>query len=403
MRLKVRPEDFLVRELLSFDPDPNGEHYVHLLHKEKIDTLSALTQVARETGVARKDIAFAGLKDRQGITEQWISVRGRRIDLRRKGLMVAFRGRAARPITSKQSQGNAFRIVLRELTPADVGHIERSVEHLAVDGFSNYFDDQRFGSVRHGQGLVLRDLLHGDYEAALRGIVAAPSPRAITGDVKLKRFLAQHWGDWQACAAVARGPMYRRVFTALVRDPGDFRGALLALPERLKLIHTFAYQSYLWNRSVSRWLKGVLPRQSLRELRTVLGRLRTWSHLGAAVGARLRSASTPLFGIGFADAEPSFRAAVDAVLRREQIGIDDCAAHALAGFEMRAEPRPALVVPTGLRLEKAARGGKDGDQLTLHFSLPRGSYATMLIKCLTARPWQRRHRPPGRPDRGGER
>ena len=38
MRIKVIPEDFRVRELLDFESDEQGEHYVHLLHKEKLST-----------------------------------------------------------------------------------------------------------------------------------------------------------------------------------------------------------------------------------------------------------------------------------------------------------------------------------------------------------------------------
>jgi hypothetical protein len=82
--------------------------------------VQALTEVARITGVPRSEIAFAGLKDRQGVTEQWISVRRKRLDVRRSDLQVTFVGRAKKPITSKQSSGNAFEIVLRELEEQDV-------------------------------------------------------------------------------------------------------------------------------------------------------------------------------------------------------------------------------------------------------------------------------------------
>ena len=33
------------------------------------------------------------------------------------------------------------------------------------------------------------------YERALQQLIATPSPRAITGDVKLKEALQRHWGD----------------------------------------------------------------------------------------------------------------------------------------------------------------------------------------------------------------
>ncbi|MEZ5965578.1 MAG: tRNA pseudouridine(13) synthase TruD [Planctomycetota bacterium] len=387
MRLKVRPEDFRVRELLQFEEDPRGEHYVHLLRKEKLDTVQALTEVSRVCGVSRRDIAFAGLKDRQGVTEQWISVRGRRLDLRRRDLQVVFFGRASKPITSKQSAGNAFEVVLRELRQGDVERLQARVASARESGFPNYFDDQRFGNVKHGQGFILRDVLKGDYDAALRSLIAEPSPKAITGDVKLKRILRAKWGDWDACAAIARGPAFRRVFGILQRG-GDAREALAALPPRTKLIHAYAFQSYLWNRALSRWLRLELTQAQQSEVWTVLGRLRAWSKLPAAKVERIERMEAPLFAGDLAGGEPSFRAALDAVLRREEVTVADCVRAELPGLELKTELRKALVVPGDLRLA-GPRPDKHGHGLAmkLSFSLPRGAYATMLVKCLTASKW----------------
>jgi tRNA pseudouridine13 synthase len=397
MRLKVRPEDFRVRELLEYEDDPRGEHYVHLLRKEKLDTVQALTEVARACGVARSDIAFAGLKDRQGVTEQWISVRGRRLELRRRDLQVVFRGRTNRPITSKQSSGNAFEIVLRGLRQRDVERLRARLPNLHESGFPNYFDDQRFGNVKHGQGFILRDVLAGDYESALRKLIAEPSPKAITGDVKLKRILRHKWGDWDACDAIARGPAFRRVF-AILKSGGDFKAALAALPTRTKLIHAYAYQSYLWNRALSRWLRLELTPAQQTEVWTVLGRLRSWSKLPAAKVARLQRMEAPLFAGDLAGGEPSFRAALDAVLRREEVTVGDCDRAALPGLELKTELRPALLIPGDVELQ-GPRPDKHADGLAvkLSFTLPRGAYATMLIKCLTASRWGTERRSRGEP------
>lgn len=400
MRLKVKPDDFRVRELLDYEQDPRGEHYVHRLRKEKLDTLQALTELARVTGVSRSDIAFAGLKDRQGVTEQWISVRGRRLEYRRRDLEVTFDGRAREPISSKQSRGNAFEIVMRELGDEELDSLQERLLDIRATGFVNYFDDQRFGCVRHGQGFILRDVLRGDYESALRALIATPSPKAITGDVKLKRILRDKWGDWEVCASVARGPSWQRVFNVLLRNERDFKGALAALPERQKLIHAFAYQSYLWNRALSRWLRMEVPRESAAEIWTVLGRLRAWRRLPPGKAARVAGIDAPMFGVGLAGGEPSYRAALDAVLRREEVTVQDCEEHGLPGLQLRTELRPTVVIPEDVRLGRVQRERTSRSlAATLAFSLPRGAYATMLIKCLTSEPWgsaQRRDRPAGR-------
>ncbi len=93
MHLKYSPRDFQVRELLDYVEEPSGEYYVHLLKKQKLDTQDALSLIASKARVPRGDIAFAGLKDRQGITEQWISIRGRRVELREPGVQLIYKGR----------------------------------------------------------------------------------------------------------------------------------------------------------------------------------------------------------------------------------------------------------------------------------------------------------------------
>lgn len=248
MSIKQSPRDFQVSEQLEFEPDPMGEYYVYLLRKEKIDTQEALGMISKRTKVPRQDIAFAGLKDRQGRTEQYISIHGRRVEFKAPGVELLFKGRTAKPIHSKQSRGNRFRIVLRQLNRPTAEWIRDAVPRFQRQGYVNYFDNQRFGCLRHGQGFPMRDVLAGRYEKALQRLIARPSPVALGGDTKLKKILQDHWGDWDVCAKIARGPVYRPVIEHLRRNREDFAGAICKLNTRTLLIQSFAYQSYLWNR-----------------------------------------------------------------------------------------------------------------------------------------------------------
>ena len=108
MRLKTTPDDFRVRELLEWNEVPNGNFIVHKLHKEKLSTPEALTMLARDAGVERSAIAYAGLKDRQAVTDQFITIERRAVELKLANLKVTPVGATDRPITSKQSTGNAF-------------------------------------------------------------------------------------------------------------------------------------------------------------------------------------------------------------------------------------------------------------------------------------------------------
>ncbi len=389
MRLKAIPEDFRVRELLEWDEVPAGEFVVHRLHKVKLSTTEALGMVARECDVDRGDLAYAGLKDRQAVTEQFVTIPRRAVELQLANLRLQPVGTTDRPITSRQSRGNAFEIVVRDLSPAQAALLRRNLPSLVKTGFPNYFDDQRFGGVRHGQGFPMRSVLLGDFERALQQLIAEPSPVAITGDVKLKKLLQLRWGDWEACARIARGPAYGRLFDHLRGHPDDFRGALECVPLRQRVIHAFAYQSLLWNRAVSRMLRGgVLSAQRLR-IATIAGDLLAWKYLAPEREQKLLAMRTPLYGPdGDGGSEP-FRRAMHAELEHAGLARDDFVRHQVPGMVWKEEPRDALVKPAAVQDVEVGPDDLNPGRVraTLRFELPRGSYATMLIKRLLAPSW----------------
>jgi len=399
VKLKALPEDFRVREQLEFERCDDGPYYVHLLRKRKVDTLEALARVARRLKVARSEFAFAGLKDRQGETEQWVSVRGRRLDYRDASLTMVFKARAREAINSKQSTGNRFEIVVRDLSDrdAELAGEQRSV--VESEGLPNYFDDQRFGCLQHGQGFILRTLLAGDPEEALRRAIATPSPTAISGDVKLKRALERYWGDWEACASIARGPLYGRIFEHLLASPDDFTGALERMPQRQKLIHAFAFQSFLWNRAVDRTLYRGLGTEKTVSLQTRVGRLLAWGALTSSQRTRLDELRTPLYGAGGAGGakpdhgDPEFARATQAVIEEQGLRSADFS-RAVPGMVLRSEPRAIVLRPSDMKMSRTT-ADELGDRrlkLTLSFALPRGSYATLVVKRLFARSPTRRER-----------
>jgi tRNA pseudouridine13 synthase len=392
VRIKSEPADFRVRELLEFEQVPDGVHWVHLLRKEKLSTQEALSAIVQHSGVDRADLAYAGMKDRQAITEQYVSIHGRPVELKLDHLTLTPLGRAAQPIHSRMSRGNEFTIVVRDLMPTEAARVRRDLPSIQRTGFPNYFDDQRFGCLRHGQGFVMLHVLRSDYETALHDLIANPSPVAITGDIKLKRALHHNWGDWETCLRVARGPVYRPVFEHLRAQPGDFRGALAAMPTRIKLIHSFAYQSFLWNRAVSRMLKPVIPVIQRLKIDTLAGWLLAWRYLDREIEDKLAAMSTPLYAPdGTAGGEP-FRRGMIAEMENAGLRREDFLRNEVPGMVWKSEERQALVKPEVMRLEGMGPDEhNDGRvKVTLTFQLPRGSYATMLLKRLFAQSWELR-------------
>ncbi|MFO1051235.1 MAG: tRNA pseudouridine(13) synthase TruD [Planctomycetota bacterium] len=399
MKLKDAPGDFRVRETLDFVEDPQGPYFIHRLRKEKLDTLEAIRLIADRLRIDRTRIAFAGLKDRQGVTEQWISIEGERLDWRDRGIEVRFVGRSTEPITSKLSRGNEFAIVVRSLGRQEHERMEERLPVVEKQGFTNYFDDQRFACLRHGQGFPMKDVLLGRYERALHALIATPSPTAITGDVKLKKLLDRNWGDWQACQAIARGPVWHRLFEHLLIRPDDFHGALELLPQRTKLIHAYAYQSYLWNRAVDQLLKKDVPGYRQIRIRTEAGALVSFKRLADDQVQRLQRMRTPLYGPGGDGADEPFAIAMRQVLRDAHLADDAFLQNRVSGMVLKEEPRALLVLPRHLRVSEPERDENYAGRrkVELRFGLPRGSYATMLVKHLFADAFAQDRSRPSRP------
>lgn len=73
-RLRVSPEDFVVTERLGFEPDGGTAHVLLEVDKRDANTMWVARELARHAGVRPDDAGFAGLKDRRAVARQWFSV-----------------------------------------------------------------------------------------------------------------------------------------------------------------------------------------------------------------------------------------------------------------------------------------------------------------------------------------
>jgi len=119
MKIKQQVEDFRVRELLADDVLlPRGEHRVYRVTKRKMTSLEAARILAEQVGASAGDVAMCGLKDRQGLTTQHMSLpRAKNVAIDDAELRISSVGYCARPLSSDSSTGNAFEIIDLPLGP----------------------------------------------------------------------------------------------------------------------------------------------------------------------------------------------------------------------------------------------------------------------------------------------
>ncbi|MES9966000.1 MAG: tRNA pseudouridine(13) synthase TruD [Sedimenticola sp.] len=68
------PEDFLVDEIAVTEPDGEGEHCLLQVEKRNTNTGWVARLLADHAGVKERDVSYAGKKDRNAVTRQWFSV-----------------------------------------------------------------------------------------------------------------------------------------------------------------------------------------------------------------------------------------------------------------------------------------------------------------------------------------
>lgn len=72
-KMRIELQDFVVDEVPAYSPSGQGDHLFVHFEKAGITTPVAVGAIARALDVPRQRSSFAGLKDRQGITTQWAS------------------------------------------------------------------------------------------------------------------------------------------------------------------------------------------------------------------------------------------------------------------------------------------------------------------------------------------
>lgn len=156
---KLVPEDFEVEEVPAYAPSGEGEHLYLWLEKRGRDTREVVKALASALGVDEGDVGVAGMKDRQAITRQLLSVparaEARLPTFSLEGVSVLWSRRHGNKLRTGHLKGNRFRLRLRGVK--DVGAARESFSRLGARGVPNYFGEQRFG--REGDNADLGRLL----------------------------------------------------------------------------------------------------------------------------------------------------------------------------------------------------------------------------------------------------
>jgi tRNA pseudouridine13 synthase len=328
--LRQTEDDFRVEEILAYEPEGQGDHVFVHIEKRGLTTPAAAEAMARALDVSARDVGWAGMKDKRAVTRQTLSFPPpcapeavAALDL--AGITVLSAARHRHKLRTGHLRGNRFVLRVRDTEVEGEAAVERARAVLArldvPPGSPNWFGEQRFGAAGD----------NADVGRAL--ILGTPLPRGMRPP---------------------RGRQRRLYISAL---------------------QSLLFNEYLQTRMEDGLLGRVLPGDLLQKVDT--GGM-FWSDDAAADQVRLDAGEVvptgPMFGhkmmLPPEDSEAGRRER--ALLEAQGLSLE-----AFAGMgKLGTGTRRALA----LRLAGASASRLDERAIELCFELPKGSYATAVVR-----------------------
>ncbi|RXJ67393.1 tRNA pseudouridine(13) synthase TruD [Halarcobacter ebronensis] len=167
---KQTKDDFVVTEVPLYEFSGEGEHLIIKFRKKDLTTWDAVQIFSEQLGCKARDIGYAGLKDKNAMTIQHISIPKSCEENLEKfnhdNIKILETTKHNNKIRVGHLKGNSFFIRLKRVTPLDAKKIEEAVSKIAQFGMPNYFGFQRFGiegdNYKKGEAIIKGELKERD-------------------------------------------------------------------------------------------------------------------------------------------------------------------------------------------------------------------------------------------------
>ena len=264
-KIRFYPEDFVVEEISKFPiENNNGKFCIVEVSAVNWETNHLVKEISNSLHISRKRISFGGTKDKRSKSKRLMSfynVNKEDIDkISIKDVDIKFLFKSDKPLKIGDLIGNKFNINIRKIEN-NIENIDNNFKSIeSIGGFPNFYGIQRFGTVRPITHIVGKYLVLGDFEKAVMTYIANP----IKGEDELSYSLRSDLEKTHDFSEALKSyPIHlnfeKSILNKLVLDSKDFVGAIMELPKNLLTMFIYAYQSYLFNKILSRRILNDMP------------------------------------------------------------------------------------------------------------------------------------------------
>lgn len=262
-KLRSVPEDFIVEELpINFTN--TGPYTVCKFIKKSWEHQHAMREITNRLKISQKRIGWAGTKDRNAVTTQYISlydVPAEKInELSIKDMEIIPVAAHQFPLGLGNLMGNKFQLTLRGCKSENLFENVESVTKDIASGIPNYYGIQRFGAMKPVTHKMGYHILRGEYKEAVDLYIGDAFPYESDEIKKIRREFKETGDAKKALFELPVHLSYERIMlNSLMSDHENYGAALQSLPPKLLSMFVSAYQSWLFNLSISARCEKDIP------------------------------------------------------------------------------------------------------------------------------------------------
>ena len=362
-KIKQTNDDFQVTEVISKKAldsisDENGLA-VYLLRKNGIDTTHALHDVERRFGLTLRAL---GLKDSNALTHQFVQakttsrsleqIQGKKYSLERIGF-------SKKPIAKQDMLGNKFKIKISNTS-------KNPSEFNESDKILNFFGYQRFGSNRPVTHLVGKAIIQKNYQNAIDLLLCFSSKYDSDENNNHRKLISERKSDGEVIEQLPKSmDIEISILKSLVKTI-DPKMAIREIPLQMRRFYIQAYQSYIFNKTVSMAFEYEEEMFRPKENDVCYDKSK---NLGRFQNEHDQTLTIPLVGHSYFQ-KTRFDYYIQKILEEEEISPSD---FFISDFQ-------EISVEGGFRTASIQCEGFQASNNIIEFQLSRGSYATIVMR-----------------------